>query len=423
MRYATVCSGIGAPEQAFYEMWGAPVFTSEIEPFPCAVLKHHYPGVPNYGDMTKFKDWPEHKLDLIVGGTPCQAFSVAGLRRSLKDDRGNLTLTFLRLAERYKPRYIMWENVPGVLNTGDNAFGQFLSGLTGHDTELHPTGGRWTRAGFIVGPERVAAWRVLNAEFFGVPQRRKRVFVIASPRALGFAPCQILFEPGGMLGDTQESKEEGQRVASFTPAGFGGYREGVGTVRASGRDLGGGSETIVFENHRQDARYNQCKGVTPAVVAKYGTGGGNVPFCIQGAGVTSQSSNGSGINKDVAFTLNGLDVHAVAVPVNMQVATRSNKLGRGTGFGIRQDGDPSYTIQAAHSHAVWVGAIIRKLTPKECGRLQGFPDGHAQVPCRNKPAKDAPQYKAFGNSMAVPVVKRIGERIQLLEDIQAKEAL
>ena len=234
MKYASVCSGIGAPEQAWRDLFGLPEFVSEIEKFPSAVLKHHMPDVPNYGDMRKhrvfnwdkqeYNEWPDHDLDLLVGGTPCQAFSVAGLRRSLQDERGNLTLTFLRIADRYNPDWIIWENVPGVLNTSDNAFGQFLSGLTGHDTELSPRGGRWASSGYIVGSKRVAAWRVLDAQYFGVPQRRRRVFVIASPRAMGFAPCQVLFEPEGVRGDIKKSREEGQGVAGYTGDGVTCYR-------------------------------------------------------------------------------------------------------------------------------------------------------------------------------------------------------
>jgi len=190
--------------------------------------------------MTKYKAWPDHELDVLIGGTPCQAFSVAGLRRSLEDERGNLTLTFLGIARKYQPRFTIWENVPGVLNTRDNAFGQFLSGLTGFDTELHPTGGRWKSAGFIVGPERVAAWRVLDAQFYGVPQRRRRVFVIANPRDLGFASCQILFEPESLRGNTSKGGKAGEGTAGGSAIGI--DEECNASIDKFGPLLSGGQE-------------------------------------------------------------------------------------------------------------------------------------------------------------------------------------
>ena len=204
MRFGSVCSGIEAASVA-WPFWEAAWF-SEIEPFPCAVLKHHYPDVPNHGDMTAL---PERILsgeveapDVFCGGTPCQAFSVAGNRKSLDDARGNLSLTFCEIADaidsvRYvrneQPTIIFWENVPGVLNTTDNAFGCFLAKLAGESCELQPPGGRWTDSGCVYGPKRAIAWRVLDAQYFGLAQRRRRVFVVASARK-DFNPTEVLFE-------------------------------------------------------------------------------------------------------------------------------------------------------------------------------------------------------------------------------------
>ncbi len=456
MKYATICSGIGAPEAAWADIWGPPVFTSEIEPFPSAVLKHHMPDVPNYGDMTKYKEWPDHELDVLIGGTPCQSFSVAGLRRSLEDDRGNLTITFLGLVRRYQPRFTVWENVPGVLNTPDNAFGQFISGLVGFDSELHPTGGRWTSAGFVIGPERVAAWRILNAEHFGVPQRRRRVFVIASPRDMGFASCQILFEPEGVQGNIKKGGEAGEDVASYTPSNIGGYSEGCGTLRAEGGDCGGGSETIiakpllshggpqgrhnptdenyvVFTQEQEPKReggdkkahtlgtYNgrkQCVAINarqdPISIEDKALPldqkGNTQTVAIQDGREIDKHQNGLGIDEGgPSYTIDQTGAQAVAFTQNQCGDVLTGKVMPSMGTNQNATGRNTPKI---HTHS-----IVRRLTPMECERLQGFPDGYTLIPHRGKPAPDGPRYKALGNSMAVPVVRWIGRRIQMWEDL------
>ena len=219
MKFGSVCSGIEAAFVAWEPLGWKAAWFSEIEPFPCAVLKHHYPNVPNLGDMTKLPDLIRNSQvempDLLCGGTPCQAFSVAGLRRSLSDERGNLSLTFCEIADAIDEKrksIIFWENVPGVLNTKDNAFGCFLAGLAGENEALIPPRGRWTNAGFVDGPQRAVAWRVLDAQYFGVAQRRRRVFVVASARA-DFDPAAVLFEFDGVRRDTAPSREARQAVA------------------------------------------------------------------------------------------------------------------------------------------------------------------------------------------------------------------
>ena len=207
MRFGSVCSGIEAASVAWRPLGWEAAWLSEIEPFPCAVLAHHYPDVPNLGDMTMLPDrirsGEVDAPDVFCGGTPCQAFSVAGLRKSLDDARGNLSLTFceianaidqVRLIQQSNPSIVFWENVPGVLNTKDNAFGCFLGALAGEDEVVATRGGRWPNAGFIAGRQRAVAWRILDAQFFGTPQRRRRVYVIASART-DIDPAQILFEP------------------------------------------------------------------------------------------------------------------------------------------------------------------------------------------------------------------------------------
>ena len=194
--FGSVCSGIEAASVAFHHLnWRASWF-SEIDAFPSAVIAHHYPTVPNLGDMTTLADLIADGTvdapDLFCGGTPCQAFSLAGTRGSLNDNRGNLTLEFVRIANAIddvrqrdgkQPSIILWENVPGVFSTKDNAFGNFIAGLVGETVPIEPTGKRWENCGIAIGPTRSAIWRVLDAQYFGLAQRRKRVFVVASARA------------------------------------------------------------------------------------------------------------------------------------------------------------------------------------------------------------------------------------------------
>jgi len=243
MRFGSVCSGIEAASAAWEPLGWKAAWFAEIEKAPCSLLAERFPDTPNYGDMTglvgRLVDGEIEAPDMLCGGTPCQAFSVAGLRRSLDDDRGNLSLIFCGIADAIDDArrirgecesIIFWENVPGVLNTKDNAFGCFLGALAGEDIPLEPAGQRWTNAGCVYGPKRAIAWRVLDAQYFGLAQRRKRVFVIASARE-GFDPAQILFEFEGMRRDSAPSREAGQGFTydvapSLTSSGRGVERAG-----------------------------------------------------------------------------------------------------------------------------------------------------------------------------------------------------
>lgn len=218
IEYGSVCSGIEAATVAWHTLGWKPAWYSEIAPFPSAVLAHHYPNTPNLGDMTQLTEMVLNREisapDVFCGGTPCQSFSVAGLRKSLTDDRGNLSLVFcevanaidnVRRADGKQPSIILWENVPGVFSTSDNAFGCFLAGIVGESEPIKPTGKRWENAGIVVGPERTATWRVLDAQYFGLAQRRKRVFVVASART-DIDIGQVLFEFGGVQRDSAPSR-------------------------------------------------------------------------------------------------------------------------------------------------------------------------------------------------------------------------
>lgn len=243
MKYLSICSGIEAASVAWHPLGWKPLAFSEIEPFPRAVLAHHYPHVPLHGDFTTLRDQPWIvDADVLVGGTPCQAFSVAGLRNSLSDERGNLSLEFVRLADaiddlrlagRRDPAIIVWENVPGVLSVKDNAFGCFLAALAGDVTPIDPPRGKWTNAGVVDGPARSVAWRVLDAQYFGLAQRRRRVFVVASARD-GLDPAAVLLEWEGVRRDTPPRREAGQ-VAPIIPS-----RSTAGGGLGTDFDLDGG---------------------------------------------------------------------------------------------------------------------------------------------------------------------------------------
>ena len=571
MRFGSVCSGIEAASIAYEPLGWSPAWFSEIEAFPSAVLAHHWPEVPNLGDMLALParvDAGEVEApDVLVGGTPCQAFSVAGNRESLSDARGNLTLTYVELADAIdrqriargeQPAIIVWENVPGVLSTKDNAFGCFLAGLAGEDVPLQPSGKRWTNAGLVLGPKRAVAWRILDAQYFGVAQRRRRVFVVASARN-GFDPSQILFEFDGLRRDSAPRRETGQgfthdvapsltssgrgveragetrgqypvvaqqkwpaEVASTLNAAFGskqgledqhvnggcplfvpsvvsvtgditralntanngkgssedGTGRGVPTIAFSSKDYGADasddlSPTLRAGGHA-DSHANA--GVPPAIT---------VPILEAGARTGKSTTDpragiGIGADGDPMFTLQAGKQHAVAFAENTRaevrleggdgsrtgaLSTGGGKPGQGvpmvcqtvalrgrdggataelggevstalrasSGGGdkphvlafapdvsptLRAGGNatgghrpPGTDVDTADSNIVTASLAVRRLTPRECERLQGFPDDHTLVPYRGKDAADGPRYKALGNSMAVPVMFWLGKRI------------
>lgn len=421
--YGSVCSGIESASVAWEPLGMRPAWFAEIEKFPSAVLGHHWPQVPNLGDMTMIADLIKCGMipapELLVGGTPCQAFSVAGKRASLDDDRGQLTLEYVRILnaideQREEPAVCVWENVPGVLNTKDNAFGCFLGELAGSGCELQPPNGRkWGNAGLINGPQRTIAWRVLDAQFFGVAQRRRRVFVVASARA-GFDPGQILLEFDSVRRDIEPSREAQQDAAvrtgeGFTLSSFGAYKPGCGTLRANGGDLGGGSETLTVHPITDKATRH---------AGKTGRGSGNGlgvgkptdPSLTLTAGdkhaVCVHATQDPCTNSERAFALGASSMQAVCVSENNRAELRETDYSRALTTG---GGKPGQGYPAAR-----IGAIVRKLTPVECERLQGFLDNHTLIPWRGKPAAecpDGPRYKAIGNSKAVPVVRWVGQRI------------
>ena len=445
MRFGSVCSGIEAASVAWHPIGWQAAWLAEIEPFPCAVLAHHYPDVPNLGDMTKL---PGRVLsaeieapDVFCGGTPCQAFSVAGERRSLDDDRGNLSLTFCEVADAIdhvrsvrgeQPAVVFWENVPGVLSTKDNAFGCFLAGLAGEVEALKPSGGDWTDAGCVLGPKRAIAWRILDAQYFGLAQRRRRVFVVASARE-GFDPTAVLFESKGVRRDTAPSREAWEAVAP-TIAGC----SNGGGANGTGRDVDSCESLQVMEPVTYDFQSSGSYGEAPVaatlsarefksakdLVAQPVTHGvdGTAPT------LSAEHGRGHGVPTVLAFSSKdyGADAGEVSPTLRSMGHDRSHANGGGqVAIAFHPTQDPISSADVCHAigtgsgqgcatAAVAAAHAVRRLTATECEFLQGFPRGYTAIPWRNKPADqcpDGPRYKALGNSWAVPVVRWIGQRI------------
>ena len=337
MKFLSVCSGIEAASSAWRPLGWEAVAFSEIEPFPCSVLAHHYPDTPNWGDMTKYKEWPDVSIDLLCGGTPCQSFSVAGLRKGLDDPRGNLMLTFGAIAAKYRPKWLVWENVYGVLSSnGGRDFGSFLGllGVLGY--------------GF--------AYRVLDAQYFGVAQRRRRVFVVG---CLGDwrSAAAVLFERHSLSGHPAPSREKG-KVAPTIPS-----RSTAGGGLGTDFDLDGGTICVATED------------LAPSMGSANPTG----------VAYTTKLHNTGSNNAGKIFKERTTCLDANSPPPALLTAT-----------------------------------MVRRLTAVECERLQGFEDNHTAVPWRGKPADQCPdgnRYKSIGNSWAVPCARWIGERIEAVQAV------
>ena len=573
--FGSVCSGLEAASVAWAPLGWRAAWLAEIEPFPCAVLAHHYPDVPNLGDMTKVaalvRDGFVPAPDVFCGGTPCQAFSIAGLRNSLDDERGNLSLVFCEIADEIDarraaagllPAVVFWENVPGVLSTKDNAFGCFLAGLAGEDDPIEPPGGKWAYAGCVYGPARTVAWRTLDAQYFGVAQRRRRVFVVASAGE-GFDPASVLFEFDGVRRDSPPSRESPQDIAGTVRASAarrGGVQDecGLGLQPVSTEDIGGAQQ-----GDGEDFAFGASVAapVAPSVVRPRGDGldtliagtleangkaagsatqqdaeagmlipmafGGNnqageihvatacrahagphfdfesETFLVQAAPIAFSSKDyGGDACYDLSPTLrvgNHAGSHAnagippaIAFDARQDCVSSADVFGalgtsspqaqavcitgnithtlKAEGFDASEDGtgrgQPIVAAFAENSRAeirleggdgsrtgalstgggkpgqgtpmVLTGMAVRRLTPRECERLQDFPDDYTLIPFGRtirpekldqdwikylirggvmsrdqvaRSAADGPRYKAIGNSWAVSNVAWLGRRI------------
>lgn len=504
---------------AWHPLGWTPLAFSEIEPFPKALLQYKYPNIPNYGDLTKFdepgNEWPlpVGNVDLVVGGTPCQAWSVAGKRLGLDDPRGRVALAYARFIEKHRPRWLVWENVPGVYSAGKPGGADFAAFV-----------GALAKLGYHI------AYRTLNAEFFGVPQRRRRCILVGY---LGdWRPAAaVLFEPESLCRDIEKGRKARKGIASGPQGGAGpgngrgcnwdggqvtqaldsssltqyqtmpeknrfpavlqpcivqtselrrtgnisekdicptltaGAKQGdteplavhaVGvpfcadvapTITSSGPPFSrtGNERTEaealvvqprIYENHPTDARVTGPHDTAPTVRARYGTGGGNVPLVNNEEvpqPIAFQPGNlmrraGSDPSTEVFPTVKcdtGDQSPHVAMPVvpldGMNLLSRLGECGEDHSTQNFIPGDPSFTLrQGGVQHGVLTPMAVRRLTPEECEALQGFPKGYSKIPWKGKPADqcpDGPRYKACGNSMAVPVMRWVGERIALVDKL------
>lgn len=465
----TLCSGIGAPEVAAPEIdWR---LASEIEPFPRAVLQDRFgyrlPDDHNQGEPLLWSDMTEVTPelmrarglplpDLLVAGTPCQAFSIAGLRAGTADARGNLTLKFVETCHAIVDARpdgklaVIWENVPGVLSDKNNAFGCFLGGLVGAvDALPQPADGSWPSEGMVQGPRSRAAWCVLDAQWFGVAQRRRRVFVVVDFGNC-IDPAQILLEPESLRGDRPTRGKAGAVASALTANGVGAGggaddnaaqanhlaigvsvrgREGGGTAELSGPistalrastgggdkphvlvepSTGRGTPVVAFDCKGTEVQ-SDISGVSPPLRSmghnnSHQNAGGHaaIAFAIQERAVSENPNNGpdgAGFrNDDCAYTLEArTNVQSVAFAQKSRDEVRI----------INEDGQITGALATP---------AVRRLMPVECARLQGFPDDHTAITYRGKPATDGPQYKAYGNSMAVPVMRWIIKRTKASYD-------
>jgi len=480
MRYGSVCSGIESASVAWHPLGWEPAFFAEIEKFPSAVLAHRWPGVPNLGDFTKIKETDIGTIDLLVGGTPCQSFSVAGKRLGLDDARGNLALEFLALARRLRPRWLVFENVPGLLSSDEwRDFGAFL-GLLGQ------CGYGW-------------AYRILDAQYVrverfarAVPQRRRRVFVVGHFGDWRPAAA-VLFEPEGLRGDSAPRREAGKGASPSVTSSTGGSSGKCHQhtyVDDEGEALNGqvqvantrGKDVVadpISANEQKTYTHEgstfRLRNVVPVLEAGARTGKstddpragsgigepGDPMFSLQSgkqhAVAFSCKDHGADASEDAAPTLrsmNEIDGNANAGG-QIAVAFKPSHYTRGKD-GAPSDAAPPLQVEADYGDqdpvifqprvarngrgfeddgavpalngadagttsdmrpCVATTATVRRLTPRECERLQGFPDDYTLVPYRSKPAADGPRYKALGNAMACNVMAWIGARISLFERV------
>lgn len=341
LRYGSICSGIEAASVAWHPLGWMPSFFSEIDPFPRAVLAHRWPDVRCHGDFTTIEDGDYDAIDLLVGGTPCQSFSVAGLRGGLADQRGNLSLEYCRLAQRLRPRWLVWENVPGVLSIdGGRAFSSILGALG-------QFGYGW-------------AYRVLDAQYCGVPQQRRRVILVGYSGDWRPA-AKVLFERESLRLYHPPGRKTGAGVAAIPASSAG----------ACGDDSQGNAGHLI-------------------------TSTGDIAHCLNAGAMGRQDFETETLR---ASQGGGDKPHVLIAPT----------------LNARQPGMGVETAATLISR----GSVVRRLTPRECERLQGFPDDYTLIPWRKRPAgqcPDGPRYKALGNSMAVPVMHWVGARIQAFED-------
>jgi len=469
MKYATVCSGIEAPSLAWHGLGWSPVWFSEIENFPAAVLAHHYPTVPNLGDMTMLHENETYKnqsIDLLCGGTPCQSFSFAGLRKGLDDERGNLALHFIRILGEKRPTWFVWENVPGVLSSaGGRDFATILGGFTGRNIAIPRNG--WGNAGIVEGtPDAYGiAWATLDAQYFGVPQRRRRIFVVGR---LGdwHGPAAVLFDTACLSGHPAPCREAREGIANRIAPCIGSGGKAAGSVTQQDVENGPvlygldaemnqfkennagplksiGKTPIVYRWQNQKDGIVQDVVTAPLLANGTTTDERSVPlvlahgqanaeivsdgepsltcnheapiyFGLPGNCLGRKPENGGNQTEplhDQSPCLTKTDQHAVCFAQNSRDELREMSVSGALAAnpGMKQT---SYIRDSR---------VVRRFTPTECERLQGMPDGYTRISWRNSKLEncpDGPRYRAIGNSMTVPVMRWIGERIDFIHQIK-----
>ena len=457
LRFGSVCSGIEAASVAWNPLGWRPSFLSEVAAFPRAVLQHHFQDVPLHGDFTTIQAGQYEPIDLLVGGTPCQSFSVAGLRGGMADARGNLALEYLRLAKRLRPRWVLWENVPGVLSSTSHdapdpcqppdgmAEGTEWVGEDEYDADENHA-----FSCFLAGLSELGygwSYRSLDAQYAGLAQRRERVFVVGYLGDWRRATA-VLFEPASLRGNNPPRRKAREGIAptiSSRPTGGG----GLGTDF----DLDGGLISHTLSAARGAACAHASDLETYVPVAAFGGNNTAGPIDISTAVNAHGGPHGRLDFESETFIAHALrgeghDASEDGTGRGVPLVAFDCKAGANTGFsvgdipgalrgdghggghaavafqssqsGVRQVGIHA-TLDANNGSRRHNGAItasgVRRLMPIECERLMGFPDGYTDVPYRGKPAADGPRYKALGNSMAVPVMRRIGRRIARQEQL------
>jgi DNA (cytosine-5)-methyltransferase 1 len=426
-KYISLFSGISSESVAWRSLGWELLALSEIDPHANAVLSHRHPNTPNLGDI-KDIDWSPYtgEVDLVIGGAPCTSFSFAGLRKGLEDPRGNLTYEYIRAINEIKPRFSLFENVPGMLSDKTNAFGCLLSGLLGESEPLKPPDGkRWNNNGFLLGSEASIAWRVFDSKYFGVPQARRRVFVFGyyfgegrglctenwgDGRRFSGIPAAVLFEPESQSGNSQSSpearEETTQTPRESSPEQV--YRIGAFNsegMRSSNPNSGikAVSQTASLQSNGNDPSCNQ---------------GGNAivfpTYCVKGAAIGRKPENGpqrGEIKENQSYTLNTAETHAVCSFTSQDYGQDVSAIAPTLRAGSYNKSRPN---AGAVPSVLFDDLEIRKLTPVECERLQGLPDDWSNVPYKKKGMPRGARYRLIGNSITSNILEWIGKRIDFV---------
>ena len=468
MTLGSLFDGIGGWLLAARNAGVTPVWASEIEPFPCSVTAYHFPGVTKMGDITRIDPDEIEPVDIVCAGSPCQDLSIAGKRKGLCGERSGLFRTAVDLVRRMRertageyPRFFVWENVPGAFSSNRGMDFQAVLEEIGESEIPMPQGNRWAPAGLVQFPRAEIAWRVLDAQYWGVPQRRRRIFLVADFAAYDRRAGEILFECEGVQGNPAESKGTGEGAArgtadcartsgALTPwdvqsrriydengkmaalySGDGrGSNNGAVFIRTAGFNGKAGPSsggigytkecvpTLIADHPMYVAIYDMTHanevmrpvkdGIVPTLNARMGTGGNQVPvvhaYCIAGNTIDRKienGGNGKGVLAETAYTLNTVDRHAVAT---IYGAKSYSEYEAGKVATLRASGG---AYGGGSENLALSYSIVRRLTPTECERLQGLEDGYTDG------GSDTARYKALGNGMAQPcadyVIRRIVE--------------